>query len=226
MALRSANKGLYLPMRVWDAPVRLFHWAIVVLLPISYLAAETNRTQLHFITGYAVLVLVLFRLAWGIVGSDTARFSRFLVSPLAGVRHLATLTRREPDIQVGHNAAGGWMVLLMLLLILVQVGSGLFAKSDQGAQGPLTRHIDDATSAWLSGVHERAFNLVLALIALHLLSIAVYALVKKQDLVRPMITGKKRLPAATRAPRMASPLLAAVLLAVAAAIVAFVAMHG
>jgi cytochrome b len=213
-------------MRVWDAPVRLFHWAIVLLLPISYVAAETNRMQLHFITGYAVLALVLFRLVWGIVGSDTARFSRFLVSPLSGLRYLATLTRREPDTQVGHNAAGGWMVLLMLLLLLVQAGTGLFAKNRQGAEGPLVRYIDSAASGWFSETHELTFNLLLALIVLHLLSIAMYALVKKQDLVRPMITGKKRLPAAMRAPRMASPVLAAVLLAVAAAVVALLATHG
>ena len=114
-----------LPVRVWDAPTRLFHWAIVVLLCISWLTESRGWMELHFLAGYSVLALLLFRVVWGFVGSDTARFTHFLSSPLAALQHLAQLHRREPDTEIGHNAAGGWMVLLMLVLLAVQVGTGL-----------------------------------------------------------------------------------------------------
>jgi cytochrome b len=105
------------PVRIWDAPIRLFHWALVILVGCAWLTQEFGRMELHFLCGYSILTLLLFRLAWGFAGSDTARFSRFLKSPFAALRHLANLHRREPDTEIGHNAAGGWMVLLMLGLL-------------------------------------------------------------------------------------------------------------
>jgi cytochrome b len=224
MALRTRQTVLYLPMRVWDAPTRLFHWLIVLLIPACYATAKLGWMDLHLDCGYAVLALVLFRLAWGFVGSDTARFGRFLVSPLAGLRHLAGLRVRERDTQVGHNAAGGWMVLLMLLLIAAEVISGLGANDGLGVvAGPLAARIPERLSDLLTVVHGVVMNLIIAAVVLHLLAIGAYAVLKGQDLVRPMITGKKRLPAATRAPRMASPLLAAAILALAAAVTLLVA---
>lgn len=224
MALRTRQTVLYLPMRVWDAPTRLFHWLIVLLIPACYVCAKAGWMDLHLQLGYAVLALFLFRVVWGFIGSDTARFSRFLVSPLAGLRHLVTLRGREPDTQVGHNAAGGWMVLLMLLLLGIEVGSGLGANDGLGVvEGPLARHLGERTSDLLTVVHSVNMNLILAAVALHILAIVLYAALKGQNLVRPMITGKKRLPAATRAPRMASPALALVVFALAAAVVLLVA---
>ena len=105
------------PMKVWDLPVRLFHWAIVVLIFFAWGTQEWNHMEWHVWVGYTILTLLLFRLVWGFIGSDTARFVRFLRSPLAALRHLAHLRRREPDREIGHNAAGGWMVLVMLALI-------------------------------------------------------------------------------------------------------------
>ncbi len=219
MALRNRRTVMQLPMRVWDLPTRLFHWAIVLLIPASYISAKTGHLDLHIRFGIAMLALLLFRLAWGFVGSDTSRFARFLTSPAAGLRHLATWRRREPDTQVGHNAAGGWMVLLMLLLLALQVSTGLFANDGLGVtEGPLAHHISGHLSDLLSLVHAVTFKLIFAAIVLHLIAIGVYATVKRQDLVRPMVTGKKRLPAATRAPRMASSLLALLLLVAAAAV--------
>ncbi|MBV9785964.1 MAG: cytochrome b/b6 domain-containing protein [Acidisphaera sp.] len=206
-----------LSMRVWDLPTRLFHWTIVLLLAIAWYTERTGRMSWHFYAGYAMLVLLLFRLVWGFVGSDTARFSRFLRSPAAALRHLMHFHRREPDNEIGHNAAGGWMVLVILLLLAAQVLTGLFARDDDISEGPFRRYVSDAASNWLSYVHYLIFDyLVLTAIALHVLAVLAYAVVRGHNLLRPMITGKKRLPAAMRAPRMASPVLALLVLACAA----------
>jgi cytochrome b len=218
MAQRNRRTVMYLPMRVWDAPIRLFHWLLVALLPVSYFTGRAHAYALHKPVGYALLGLLLFRLVWGLIGSDTARFARFVTSPIAGLRHLRRFGVREPDTQIGHNAAGGWMVLLLLLLLVLQVGSGLGAYSSRAKTGgPLAAWIGEAASHKVSMFHAFNVNIILAAIALHLVAVLAYALVKKQDLVLPMITGKKRLPAATPAPRLASPLLAAAVAVAAAA---------
>lgn len=208
-----------LPMRVWDAPTRLFHWAIVLLIAFSYVSIQKDWIQLHFYSGYAVLTLLLFRLAWGFVGSETSRFRTFLRSPVEGLRHLAQFGKREPDTELGHNAAGGWMVLAMLAVLLAQVITGLFSNDDVSSEGPLAYRVGKAASDRITGLHGTIFNVILALVALHILAIVAYAAVKRHDLVRAMLTGKKRLPATMQQPRFSSPVLAVALLVVAAALV-------
>ena len=207
-------------VKVWDGWVRLVHWGIVVLIGVSWWTMRTDRVELHYLSGYAVLTLLLFRLAWGVAGSDTARFARFLRSPLEALRHLSHLRRREPDTEIGHNAAGGWMVLVLLGLLLVQAASGLFANHEPGmtydAHGPLALRVSDAASARLTGVHHLTFNLVLLAAGLHVLAVLAYRVLKGQDLLRPMVTGFKSLPARLAPPRMGSPVLAAAFLTAAA----------
>ena len=222
MALRDFNRTMMLPMRVWDAPTRLFHWSIVVLLPVSYISAKAGAMTLHQVSGYVVLALLIFRLVWGFVGSETSRFRYFLASPMRGLRTLARLREQTPDTQIGHNEAGGWMVLVMLVLLAIQAGSGLFNTQHHGsgaAAGPLAHYLSKESGTVAQTVHAVTFNLLLFVIVLHIAAILVYRLVKKHDLVRPMITGVKRLPAATRQPRMASPLIAALVLAASGAAV-------
>jgi cytochrome b len=219
-------RQLHLPMRVWDAPTRLFHWVLIVLIATSWVTQYENWMEWHKLSGYSILTLLLFRLAWGFVGSDTARFARFLKSPLAALRHVSHITRREPDYEIGHNAAGGWMVLVMLLLLLVQAVSGLFSNDDIDTEGPLTNQDSKEQSDWFSHIHSINFTLIEIVIALHVLAIIAYAVLKRQDLVRPMVTGKKRMPGATRPPRMASSILAVVLLIVAAGVVAALVRYG
>jgi cytochrome b len=215
MALRNRDSGLKLPLRVWDAPTRLFHWAIVLLIVTSYVTVHKGWMQLHMLSGYTILTLVLFRVIWGFVGSETSRFSRFLHSPLAALRQLAQLRDRSPDTEVGHNAAGGWMVLVLLAVLGMQLASGLsVTDEDDNIMGPLAKFVGPTWSGRLTSFHILNFNILLGLIVLHVLAVAAYAMVKRHDLLRPMITGKKRLPAATRAPRMTSPLLALVILVV------------
>lgn len=217
---RVRQTALRLSMRVWDAPTRLFHWAVTLLIAVSYGSVTYDRMTLHFLAGYALLALLLFRLAWGFVGSETSRFSSFLRSPVAGFRHLRDFAKREPDDQVGHNAAGGWMVLILLADIAVQVVLGLFANADDYVnEGPFAHWIGKAASDQVTRWHALNFDVLLALMGLHVLAIIAYAVIKKHDLWRPMITGRKRLPGATRQPRMASPLLALMLAALSACLV-------
>jgi len=224
MARLARQKVLYLPMRVWDAPTRLFHWLVVLLLPACYVAAKAGLMEWHFRSGYALLTLVLFRLVWGFWGSETSRFARFLVSPVAGLRHLAQFGRREPDMQVGHNAAGGWMVLVMLLLLAIEIGSGLCANDGLGLyEGPLAKYAGEQASDIATVVHGWTKWVLFAAIGLHIVAIVLYAVIKKQNLVRPMITGKKRLPAATRAPRLVGPARAILVLIVSAGVALVVA---
>ena len=168
-------------------------------------------------------VLLIFRLIWGFIGSDTARFSRFLRSPLAAIRHIGRMFRREPDNAVGHNEAGGLMVIGLLALLTIQVVTGLCANDDGETEGPLMKFISKGLSDQLSKAHDVTFKLIMIAVGLHILAVIVYALFKGQDLVRPMITGRKRLPAATPAPRMVHPVAAVAVLAIAAAVVFVIA---
>jgi cytochrome b len=205
---------------VWDVPTRLFHWAIAVLVGFSWYSMHESWMELHFLSGYTILTLLLFRLVWGFVGSDTARFRRFLVSPVAALRHLSHIARREPDREIGHNAAGGWMVLVLLGLLLVQVGTGLFANDDVMTDAPLAHLVGKSWSDWFSVIHAKTFTLIEIAVVLHVVAVLAYAVLKRHDLVRPMVTGRKRLPAALGAPRIASLWLALPVLAVAALVVA------
>lgn len=208
-------------VKIWDPWVRLVHWAIVGLIGLSWWSAETGRMDLHLTSGYLMLTLLLFRLLWGFIGSETARFRHFLRSPLAALGHLRHLLRRTPDTELGHNAAGGWMVLVLLGVLLLQVGTGLFADDQILTRGPLASLVSGAASGWMTFLHIRNFNVILGLAALHVVAVAIYALVKGHNLVLPMLTGAKRVPAghARHAPRLASPLLALVLLIAAGAAV-------
>lgn len=217
----GGNRPLRLPMQIWDAPTRLFHWGIVLLLIVSYTSVRANATNLHVLAGYTVLSLLLFRLAWGFVGSDTARFRMFLTNPATALQYLSRFGQDEPDTQIGHNPAGGWAVLILLLLLGVEVLSGLFATgADDAAAGPLAGTVGKASSDGMAHLHALTFLILSWAIGAHLIAVAAFALIRRQDLVRPMITGKKRLPATTRAPRIVGDALAAAIFAGAVIVVA------
>ncbi len=223
MARPSSTSSIKLPLQVWDIATRLFHWLLVLVMFVSYFsvtfadgAYAGPLMKLHMISGESALGLLLFRLIWGVIGSDTARFGNFLHSPKAALHHLRSFRQRAPDLQVGHNAAGGWMVVIMLVLLASQIGSGLFSNDDGSSEGPLAHMVSKGTSDTLSLVHSLNFNLLLAAVVVHVLVIALYARIKGQNLVLPMLTGKKRLPAATPAPHIAHPLLAVLSVLIAA----------
>ncbi len=212
-------RQLHLPMRIWDLPIRLFHWVLVCLIAFSWLTYQQGWMEYHVLSGYTILSLLVFRVIWGFIGSDTARFAFFLKSPLEALRHLSHLPRREPDTEIGHNAAGGWMVLAMLGLLFAQAITGLGSNDDISVEGPLATRLGKELSDQVTSLHHLGSDLILVMIGMHLLAIVTYAVLKRHNLVRPMITGKKRLPGATRAPRIASSILAAGVYVVAAAAV-------
>lgn len=220
MALGPNRPGLMLPMRIWDLPTRLFHWSLLLAVVVCYVSVKFDNMTVHMLSGEFILALLIFRIVWGFIGSDTARFTQFLRSPIAAIRHLLHFPRREPDTVIGHNEAGGWMVIVMLAILAVQVGSGLFANdTDSFIAGPLAGRISEEAGGQALMLHGFNFDLLKFVVLMHVLAIIGYALVKRHDLVRPMLTGKKRLPAATRAPRMASPGLAAAVLVISAMLV-------
>jgi cytochrome b len=208
---------------VWDAPTRLFHWLVVVLIAACYVTFRLNWMDWHIWAGEAVLALLLFRLLWGLFGSDTARFSRFLASPAAACRHLAHLHRREPDTGVGHNPAGGWMVIVMIAILLGQTLTGLYENNDIADEGPFTELVPARVADLISDLHKILWNVLLAAIALHLVAIVTYAVVKRQNLLHPMVTGRKRLPEEIPAPRIAPWARAVVLLGVSVGITVMMA---
>ncbi|OAJ54779.1 hydrogenase [Paraburkholderia ginsengiterrae] len=220
-AVRPVNRRVL----VWDAPTRLFHWLLVVLVAVAYTTLKLNWIDWHVRSGEAVLVLLLFRLLWGCFGSETARFRSFVTSPVSALRHLPHLFRREPDVQVGHNAAGGWMVLLLLTLLLLETLSGLYVNNEVADNGPLSEWVPAWFANAISTLHAVVWNLLLAAVALHVLVIALYAVVKGHDLVRPMLNGYKALPASVSAPRQAPAWLALLLLMISTAVVLLLAAY-
>ena len=206
-------------VKVWDGWVRMNHWLILVLMLVSFGTAKAHRMDWHMLSGYAILTLLLFRLLWGVFGSDTARFSRFLAWPGAAFRQLGKMGRREPDAEAGHNAAGGWMVMLLLGLLLTQAVTGLFTYDQIFTRGPLARRAPEWVVDLASSIHIQNFYWLLGAIAIHVVAVGIYFVAKSHDLLGPMIHGEKKLPADVPAPRMASPALGLGLLAVSAGLV-------
>jgi cytochrome b len=198
-------------VQVWDIAVRLFHWLIVALVAAAYATWRLDWMVWHGWIGDLLLALVLFRLLWGFFGSETARFTHFLTSPRIVFQHLRYALLREPDRQVGHNPAGGWMILFLLLLLLAETLTGIYVANDIADVGPLTGIVPAAAANAIDFSHAVLWKILLASIGLHVLAIVGYTAVKGQDLVLPLITGTKVLPEAVIAPRMASPARAAVL---------------
>ena len=150
--------------------------------------------DLHFYCGYAVLSLLLFRLAWGVIGSSSARFSNFLASPRAILRYLAGMKNKEFEHSIGHNPAGGWMVLALIVTVLFVVASGFIANDDMMMEGPLAHYVGKHISDLATALHEQIFDGLLVLVAIHVAAILMYLFFKKENLLRPMISGIKQLP--------------------------------
>lgn len=186
------------PVRIWDLPTRLFHWGLVALVAFAWVSAELGGSLMdwHMRAGYAVLALVLFRLIWGVIGSRTARFASFVRGPGAVLAYLRTMLRPDAPHHLGHNPAGGAMILVLLAVLALQGGTGLFATDDILTEGPLVRHVSSATASLLTGIHEANFTLLLALVALHVGAALFYLIIKHDNLIRPMITGRRAVPAA------------------------------
>jgi cytochrome b len=188
--------GEALTQRVWDLPVRLVHWPLAALIAFSWWSVHHHHTDWHIWSGCAILTLLVFRILWGFVGSSTARFSSFVRGP----RAVAAYWRGKWS-GIGHNPLGAVSVLALLAAVAVQVGLGLVSEDEDGIfMGPLASLVSTDTSDKARDLHELWFNVILALVALHLLAIAYYRL-RGRKLTLPMITGRASLPTGTEAMR-------------------------
>jgi len=214
--------GAAAAIRLWDWPVRLVHLCFILLVPLLWWTQEEGHMEWHQRAGLALLGLVLFRLLWGLFGSETARFASFLARP---ARVLAYL-RGAAWSGIGHNPLGGWSVLALLLMLLVQAGLGLFASDTDGLDyGPLNHLVSYRTAKTLTELHELGFNVLLALVALHVTTIILYFVWKGEDLVQPMISGRKplaALPPSAAAPAFAPPARALLLLGLSFGLVGWI----
>lgn len=197
---------------VWDLPVRLTHWLLVICVAGSWLTHEAGVEWFawHRRFGYTALVLVLFRTVWGFVGTRHARFANFVAGPRDIV---AYLRGGACDQTVGHNPLGALSVVAMLALLLLQAATGLFANDEVANAGPFYGWVSPETSNRITALHHANFDWLLALIALHVAAVAWHVRVRRIPLVRAMITGRKeagRIPAYEAITGSRMPLAAAI----------------
>lgn len=209
-------------VRVWDLPTRLFHWALALCVVALVITANVggNWMTWHLRLGYAVLTLLLFRIVWGLVGGHWSRFTSFIYAPGTVLAYLRGQGR--PEHRVGHNPLGALSVFALLAILLLQVGTGLFSDDEIAFTGPLVSLVSGNTVNLATSYHKNVGKLiVLALVALHLGAIAFYKLVKKDSLVRPMISGDKQMdtPMRSATDTAATRLLALLVLALCAGLV-------
>lgn len=210
---------------VWDAPVRIVHWVLVLLL-VALLTTGLVGGDLiawHMRLGQATIAVVVFRVLWGFAGSRNARFRAFVRGPRAVVRYARSRRSRAPEIHVSHNPAGGWMVVLLLAALLVQAGTGLFANDGVLWSGPLAERVTQAASDAVSWFHRRFWWAIVALVVVHVAAVVAYRVVLREDLISAMLHGAKRLPPELARPEDAS---ATATRAVALLVAAFVLVFG
>lgn len=206
-------------LRIWDLPTRLFHWLLVLCVIALVVTAKVggNWMAWHMRLGHVVLALLLFRLIWGLVGGHWSQFVHFVTGPRALLAYLRGAGR--PEDEAGHSPLGAVSVLAMLVVLLVQVATGLMSDDEIAFTGPLVAHVP---SEWVSAAsrYHKAWGewAVLGLVGLHLLAVAFYTLLRKRPLVRAMVTGDKSLAAELPASRdgWAQRLLALAVLAACA----------
>jgi cytochrome b len=176
---------------VWDGPTRLFHWLLVASLIALWATAKYEYEELHVQLGYGVTGLLIFRILWGFFGTRHARFGNFLPSPAAVWRYArGWLGLGQHQHYFGHNPLGAIMVFVMLILLGVQVATGLFTEGDIWS-GAWQHTVSGETSRWLRSIHVLNFDIILIAVALHIAAVFAYLLLKKTDLISPMFSGKK-----------------------------------
>ena len=200
--------------RVWDLPTRLFHWLLVALISFSWLSAENGRIEWHLWSGLGIMSLLIFRLLWGFFGSSTARFANFVRGP----RHLFGYLRGEWR-GIGHNPLGALSVVALLVLSFVQVGLGLFSTDEDGLNsGYLAHWISLDASEEVAELHDDMFDVLLVFIGLHVAAVLFYWLVRRKDLIGPMISGRAALDPEAEPMRPAKRWVALVCLVTAIAV--------
>lgn len=189
---KKREKGLHRVL-VWDLPTRLFHWLLVALVTISFVTGKMGGTamQYHEWSGVTILVLVFFRVLWGFVGGMPSRFATFMRGPRKVFNYAQSLLGKGHDPYLGHNPMGAWSIVAMLTALLVQTVTGLFANDDILTEGPLFHMVSKSTSDWLTRIHHFNQNILMGLVVLHLAAILFYWIAKRENLILPMVTGRK-----------------------------------
>jgi len=184
------------PVRVWDWPVRVAHWAIFALVVVSVATGLVggNAMEWHLRSGFGILALVLFRILWGFLGSHHARFASFVRGPAAVIAYARSLLKPPPVAYTGHNPLGGWYVVLLLAALLAQAATGLFANDDIATEGPLAKRISDDLSDRFTSLHVIGAWVVVGLASVHIGAAFFYLVAFKENLIRPMVTGVKLVP--------------------------------
>ena len=218
-------------VRVWDLPTRSFHWLLAACVVGSVISAKIggNAMVWHFRFGYVVFTLLAFRILWGLVGGRWSRFASFIYAPGTVVRYLRGQARPDEHLDVGHSPLGALSVFGLLALLAAQVGTGLFADDDISNTGPLIKFVSGATSSLLTKWHKNVGQwLIIALVLLHIGAVVFYLVKKNRNLVRPMLTGDKLLPAQVPASvdHLLSRAVALLLAGVCAALVAWLVSLG
>lgn len=204
---------------IWDLPLRVFHWTLAILIGYAWFSVEVlGDLEQHFLTGFAILTLLIFRLVWGFVGPRHARFVSFVRGPATVIEYLRG--GGDPGAYPGHNPLGAGSVLLLLTLVSAQAVTGLFSDDQEYFFGPLSRFLPGSVVNSVTEFHHFNFNVVMAVICLHVAAVLFYTLVDKEPLVPAMLTGYKKDPQ-RRFDGIASSKtgLAIVVLAVAAGVV-------
>ncbi len=180
---------------VWDLPVRLFHWGLVLAVLGAFITHRlgVKYFDYHLVCGYAVIVLVVFRIAWGFVGTRHALFTDFVRGPRKTFGHLRAMLRGEDSSPPGHNPVGGAMVVALLGALAAQAGLGLFSNDEIFNAGPFAALISPRLSQDLSSMHRKLFYGIAIAITAHVAAVLWHQWGKREDLLRPMITGRKRL---------------------------------
>jgi len=177
---------------VWDWTIRLFHWLILLGVATMWWTAEQGMMDWHRRVGLGLLGLLAYRLVWGLIGPRTARLYRLVPSPRSLMSYGRDLLARRHTPHAGHNPVGSLSVIAMLLALATQVTTGLFSVDVDGLEsGPLASKVSFETGRFLAGIHETSFNVLLALIVLHVAAIAAYLIFFRDNLVRPMLTGRR-----------------------------------
>lgn len=189
-------------IRVWDGFVRGFHWVLVLTLAgLWFTGGNIDYLDWHVRLGLFALTLIITRLMWGLIGSQSARFSDFVRSPARALRFLHNEFKGRNSEIAGHNPAGGYMILALLALVLAQAVSGLFVNDDLFFMGPLASWVDYDTQRALTQFHKNNFDWLLIAVVLHVIAIFIY-MARRKDLITPMFTGNKKLQQATHKPKI------------------------
>ncbi len=221
----QSSSGNTTRVRVWDLPLRIFHWLLAALTAVMLVSAELENFDLHITTGKCIVILLISRIVWGLLGSSNARLSALVFKPRDYLDYIRKLPERKPGYTVSHSPIGSLAVIAILLALITQLTTGLFAADVDGLiEGPFAYYVSYETSRFASDIHLTHIRWLIALIVLHIAANLFYYIYKRDNLIKPMITGERDIPQdlAPQAPRLAANWKGALVAAVVAAVMVWV----